>query len=70
MHPYAMTEDAVKEAEDRVLRCLVFSPLTFPFSAPALLFRAGLHICSAALLDTALLPAGLQKSRQSTRAIP
>lgn len=69
-YPYANTAKVVSEAEDRILRSLVFAPLTFPFSAPALLLKASLEICTAALLDTALLPAELQNSRPSARLRP
>lgn len=69
-YPYANTAKVVSEAEDRILRSLVFAPLTFPFSAPALLLKASLEICTAAMLDTALLPAELQNSRPSARVRP
>ncbi len=67
-HPYAITLRTALEAEDRILRSLVFAPLAFPLNAPALLLAASLEVFTAALLDTALLPAELQKSRQRARS--
>ena len=62
-YAYANTAKTVREAEDRILRSMVFAPLIFPFSAPALLFTASLEVTTAALLDTALLPTTLRKNR-------
>ncbi|MEH6564090.1 MAG: hypothetical protein V7756_02025 [Halopseudomonas sp.] len=69
-NPYATTLKTALAAEDRVLRCMVFAPLAFPLHAPALLLAAGLEIFAAALVDTALLPAELQKKQQRACRLP